>query len=367
MRIALIVPGGVDRSGTERVIPCLLWLIEGLVRAGHDVQVFAFRQEPKPARWDLRGSRVHNIGRRPGVPFTIAAVIAEHRKARFDVIHAFWAQGCGVAGGIAGKLLGVPAVLTLAGGDLEAIPDIDYGGRLHWRGRLDAWIACKSAQHITTPSDWLRQKASRLGIAATTVPLGVALDHWPPRTPRPRDVSAPLRLVHVASLNRVKDQPTLLRAARTLLDMGQDFELILVGADTLNGEIQQLAVALDLAPRVTFIDAVRHSKLRPLIEQADVLVMASRHEAGPLVTLEAAIAGVPTVGTAVGHIADFAPDAAVAVPVGYHVALATSVRALAQDETLRLSIAHEAQARALDLDVRATLDGFIRLYHHLRA
>ena len=30
MRIALITPGGVDRSGTHRVIPCLLWLIERL-------------------------------------------------------------------------------------------------------------------------------------------------------------------------------------------------------------------------------------------------------------------------------------------------------------------------------------------------
>jgi hypothetical protein len=29
VKIALVVPGGVDRSGSERVIPCLLWLIEG--------------------------------------------------------------------------------------------------------------------------------------------------------------------------------------------------------------------------------------------------------------------------------------------------------------------------------------------------
>ena len=32
MKVAILTPGGVDRSGTERVIPCLLWLIERLVR-----------------------------------------------------------------------------------------------------------------------------------------------------------------------------------------------------------------------------------------------------------------------------------------------------------------------------------------------
>ena len=32
MKIALVVPGGVDRSGTRRVIPIILWLIERLVR-----------------------------------------------------------------------------------------------------------------------------------------------------------------------------------------------------------------------------------------------------------------------------------------------------------------------------------------------
>lgn len=362
MRIALVVPGGVDRSGGDRVIPCLLWLIEGLTRDGHDVRVFALWQEPGPGSWELLGAWVRNIGRRPAIPFTIAALIAEHRKARFDVIHAFWAQGCGVAAGIAGKLLGVPVVLTLAGGDLQAIPDIGYGGRLRWRGRVDAWLACRLARYVTTPSDWLRQQALGLGVDAITVPLGVARDHWSPSAPRPRGPSGPLRLVHVGSLNRVKDQPTLLRAARALRDIGQDFELAIVGADTLDGEMQALAARLGLDRQVSFVGFVPHERLRSLIERADLLVMTSRHEAGPLVTLEAAIAGVPTVGTAVGHIADFAPDAAVAVPVEDHAALAAAIHAIAQDEGRRMAIAKAAQVRALTIDANATVEGLTRLY-----
>lgn len=44
MKLALVVPGGVDRSGEFRVIPVLLALVERLARA-HDVHVFALRQE----------------------------------------------------------------------------------------------------------------------------------------------------------------------------------------------------------------------------------------------------------------------------------------------------------------------------------
>src|SRR5437868_12756137 len=62
MKIALFTPGGVDRSGTARVIPCLLWLIERLVQGGDDVHVFAVRQEPRKARWPLLGAEVHNAG-----------------------------------------------------------------------------------------------------------------------------------------------------------------------------------------------------------------------------------------------------------------------------------------------------------------
>jgi len=61
VKIAMLLPGGVDRSGTHRVIPCNLWLIERVARQ-HELHVFAFRQEPKASRYELLGAQVHNIG-----------------------------------------------------------------------------------------------------------------------------------------------------------------------------------------------------------------------------------------------------------------------------------------------------------------
>ena len=48
--------------------------------------------------------------------------------------------------------------------------------------------------------------------------------------------------------------------------------------------------------------------------------------------------GVPTVGTAVGQIADWAPQAALAAPVGDAGMLARHVAALLGDEELRLRV-----------------------------
>jgi glycosyltransferase involved in cell wall biosynthesis len=102
------------------------------------------------------------------------------------------------------------------------------------------------------------------------------------------------------------------------------------------------------------------------MEQADVLLVTSRHEAGPLVVLEAAVAGVPTVGTAVGHVAEWAPEAAVAVPVGDAAGLARETASLLDDETRRLALANAAQRRAIEIDAEYTAAAFDRLYRQLR-
>ena len=177
----------------------------------------------------------------------------------------------------------------------------------------------------------------------------------------------PARLIHVASLNRVKDQSTLLRALAALLKSGLRFEMDVVGDDTLHGEIQALANQLALSGRVRFRGFLTQRQLRPLLEAADLMVHSSRHEAGPLVALEAAVVGVPTVGTMVGHIAEWAPGAAIAVPVGDSARLAAGIRQLLEDEHLRVRIAREAYKLAIKEDADFTAERFRTLYAELRS
>lgn len=364
--IALVVPGGVDRSGEYRVIPALLALIRRLARRS-DVHVFALSQEDRAGDWDLAGARIHNLGSHHSRLRAVRSICALHRSAHFALVHAVWSGACGQVAVAAAALLGIPSLIHVAGGELVALPDIGYGGQLRWRGRMVEGLVLRTASAITAASTPVIELMSRRGLTAERVPLGVDLDTWPARPPVRRSPGRPARLVHVASLNRVKDQATLLNALAALTRQGVSFEMDIVGEDTLRGEVQSLAGQLGLSSRVKFHGFLTRRQLRPIVESADLMILSSRHETGPVAVLEAAVAGVPTVGTCVGHIVEWAPGAALAVPVGNPAAMAGAVAQLLHDEELRLSLAREAQRHALAEDADYTAGRFRALYARLAA
>lgn len=364
MNIALIVPGGVDRSGERRVIPAVLALIRRLARE-HAVQVFAQAQEPNTGSWPLLGATVHN----PGRPFASArialALRRAHRSSPFDVVQCIWSGTGAMAGVAVARALGIPVLVHLAGGELVWLPDIAYGGAAGARRFVNLW-PLRHAARVTAASQPIIELAARLGVAVERVPLGVDLDAWPVREPHRRAPGQIARLIHVASLNRVKDQPTLLSAVARLAAARRDFHLDVVGEDTLAGEMQALTMRLGLESRVTFHGFRTQRELRLIVEAAHIHIVSSRHEAGPLAALEAAVAGVPTVGTAVGHLREWAPDAALTVAPGDTAGLAAAIARLLDDEDLRLALAAAAARIAIAEDAEHTARAFIGMYHQLQ-
>lgn len=366
MKLGLVVLGGVARRPEDGWVPCLHWLIERLARR-HEVHVFSVFGAPRPDRYTFLGATVHHAGAHPRRLRTLAAIIPEHRRGPFDVLHAFWLLPAAVIAACAGKLLGLPVLAHVAGGELVALPDIGYGGLLTWRSRMWIRLGLSGASRISAASTPIIDAVRAHGYAAEQVPLGVDLDHWPVAPPRARHAGTTARLVHVASLNRVKDQTTLLQAARHLADRGVDFRLDIAGGDFLGGAVQALAHKLSLGDRVRFHGILPREPLHALVADADIALLSSRHEAGPLVVLEAAVAGVPTVGTAVGHVAEWTPQAAVAVPARDPEALARETLRLLEDEGRRLSLAGEAQRRAVACDADWTARRFEALYDDVAA
>jgi glycosyltransferase involved in cell wall biosynthesis len=363
-RIALVAPGGVDPSGEYRVIPALIALIARLSQR-HDVHVITLHQEPSASQWQLAGATIWNIGApRTGLR-ALGALIKLHRSVGFDVIHSIFS---GLGGSIAvtgGKLLRVPSLIHVGGGELVSIPEIAYGGAQRWRGRLRESLNLRGANVVTAASSPIIEMIAEHGISARRVPLGVDLDAWPVRKPMPRHRDRPARLIHVASLNRVKDQTTLLRAMALLKQSGQRFEMRIVGGDTLGGEMEAMTTRLGIDDCVRFLGFLTQRQLRPEIEASDLMVLASRHETGPLVLLEAAVIGVPTVGTSVGHLREWAPKAALCVPTGDHAGLAAAITTVLNDENLRIELALHAQDRAVREDANHTAACFETLYEEL--
>jgi glycosyltransferase involved in cell wall biosynthesis len=346
------------------VIPTLVSLIERLARE-YEVHVFALHQEARPSRYQLVGASIRTMGHRHSLWRALVGIVREHHRGAFDVLHAFWATGPGIVAAVAGRLLKRPVLLHVTGGELIALEDIAYGGQSTLRGRLYVRLALSGATRITVPSEPMQEAAALRGYQTIRLPLGVDRATWPVQRPRPRATGQAARLLHVAHLNRVKDQETLLRAAAVLAKNGVPFALDVVGTDTLDGEIQRLAASLGLSDRVTFHGFLPQHELRPFFERADLLLVSSRHEADPVVVLEAAIAGVPTVGTAVGHIVEWAPHAAVAVPIRDPEALARETATLLGDEPRRWRIAAAAQARAIQQDADWTAREVMTIYDRL--
>ena len=364
MRIALVVQGGVDRSGQERVVPALLWLIERLARR-HEVHVFALRHERRACRYDLVGARVHDLGG-GGLGTAVGLLrlgprlwLSMRRLGPFGVVHAYRGGLPGLLAAVAARGLGVPLVLTLDGGELVALPDIGYGLQLRWRDRTMLACATRTAGAITVGSGYMRRLAEGHGLAVHEVPFGVDLRSFGPGEPPP---GPPWRLLHVAHLNPVKDQATLLRAFRGVIDAGARAHLDIVGLDTLGSETQALAGALGVGERVTFHGLRRLAEIPSFYERSHLLIQSSRHDAAPVAVLEAAACRVPTVGTAVGYVADWAGDRAVATPVGDAGALAGAILALLGDDARRRTLGDRARSWAVEHDADWTAARLEALY-----
>lgn len=364
-RICLLVPGGVDRSGTHRVIPCILALIERLARSV-DLHVLALKQETNRQSYDLLGARVHCMPRHSRTA-ALRWLLRHRAEYDFDLLHALWMHPQGTAAAAAGALLRVPVLLHINGGDLADLRDIRFGGRSSMAGRLRLRAARAGAVHVTVPSETEVCRARELGFPAERLTLGVSVDRWPMRAPRPRDSGAMLRLLSVGSLNRVKDHATLLHAVALLRGRGIAVRLECVGEDTLDGESVRLTEALGLSQSVRFHGFLPYDALRERFENADALVVSSRFEADPIAALEAAIAGIAVIGTAVGHLVEWAPEAALVCEPSDPQALATCIAAVAGDEPRRLQLARAAQAIAVEHDADRAAERVLALYEELAA
>ena len=126
--------------------------------------------------------------------------------------------------------------------------------------------------------------------------------------------------------------------------------------------MQRQCDELGLARYVTFHGFQPSQAVAPLYRAAHLHLLASRHESQAVVVGEAAAAGLPTVGTAVGVLAELAPEAAWAVPVGDAMALASCALALLRDATRREQLARAAQAWARAHDADWTAARFEAIY-----
>ena len=347
MRVGIILPG-FSSDEQDWAIPVQLNLVREMA-AGEDVRVLALRYPFRRDKYTIFGATVYSLGVGQVRGFqrlklwldALLTLRRLHREQPFDVLHAMWADETGLIAAWAGKWLGIPVVVSIAGGELVGLDDLDYGlqrsafsrwiVRRALRGADRIIVACSHAQHLITLAGYedLRPKFH-------TITLGIDEAVFKPAdNPQP----AENKLIHAASLIRVKDQATLIRAMAHLSD---DVTLDIIGTGAEEPHLRTLAAELGIAHRIQFLGKVTHLDLTTYYQRAMLNILCSRHEGLGMVTLEAAACGIPTVGTTVGLLPDY-PSLGVSVPVGDDLALANAIRELLTNKEKRLALGFSAK------------------------
>ena len=370
MKIAIVIPGGLHPSGEQEIVPSWLELFERLAKK-HRLQAFVLKHLPTAQSYTLRGVTVHDLGR-PSAPLGLtrwaqerALTSALGQHGPFDLIHGFFADPAGQLAARAGKRLNIPSVVTCDSGEFVAIPEIKYGSQRTSRGRKAVEEACALATRVHVCTKFMAALALSRDVRTVVIPLtSVTSQAATIASNSRRPHGAPFRIIQVASLSRVKNQRLLIDALKIV--RGKiNAHLDLVGEDTLNGELQKQATMLGLDAHVTFHGFLPQKNVLELLRQADLYVQSSLHEAAGVSVLEAAAAGVATVGTRAGYVADWAPLKATSLGDAIPESLADAILTSHADPDRRRSIAAAARTVALAQDATFSAGRFDELYRSL--
>ena len=263
-----------------------------------------------------------NMGQPPNLPYetvyyprsmsqvwmlgsTKQALLNQHRKRNFDIIHAHQAYPVGYVAVKLRRRLARPVVLTSHGGDIP--PASRYSERDLIRRRI-IW-ALSQADAATGVSNHLKAAIDRLtdgGANSSAIPNGVDLDFTPPSSSPPQRMACLRNQPFLLTLGRLhpsKGLDVLLKAFAALRKTRPDLpKLVLAGDGKERQYLEKLTAQLRLSEQVFFPGAVYAEEKAYLLDRCLFFLQPSRREGMPITVLEAMAAGKAVIGTDIGGI-----------------------------------------------------------------
>jgi glycosyltransferase involved in cell wall biosynthesis len=223
---------------------------------------------------------------------------------------------------------------------------------VHEQEPLSSWALSRArtplaAVRAVVPSEYVAREIAALGCTVEQVILG-------PVDPNETGLPEPLDLPWTADAYRVlacgtaaewKGVDEFIAAARQLTALaGRRVEWAWLGSGDALDELRRRTA--DISDRVFWLGGRPNAS--PYLRSADLLVLTSRRDSAPLVVLEAAIQGVPTIGFGVGGFPEMARDPrAVARPADVND-LVTRVSATLRDSSRAAALLANIQRSAHD-------------------
>lgn len=344
-------------GGQEMVI---LSLVEAMDRTRFRSRVICLHERGALApRAEAMGIPVEVIGGDGlGLVSTARRLARRLRALRPDVLHTHNPAPHQV-GALARRLARVPVLIHTK-----------HGRNFFYR-RLEQWAervagrwsdlvvpVSRDAADVARADD--RVPAARIRVIHNGVTLGAA-----PSRPRRGGAS---RAVHVARLNRIKDQTTLLRAVRLVADRRPTFRLDIVGDGPLGTPLREESHRLGLDNVVTFHGM--QDDVQPFLEGADLFVLSSVSEGIAITLLEAMGAALPVVATDVGGNREVVVPGLTGtlVPPADPAAMADAIVAMLDDPARAVSMGLAGRSRVEDeFNLARTVTAYQSAYLELLA
>jgi glycosyltransferase involved in cell wall biosynthesis len=262
-------------------------------------------------------TRVAGLGRAPGFAADLRALrelIAIMREFRPDIVHTHTAKA-GFLGRVAARVVGVPAVVHTFHGHVL----YGYFGPAVTRAVVLAERAmAQGSTRLVAVGERVRDDllGARIGRPEqyAIFPPGIALAPGLPRAEARRELGVAgdaTVLAFVGRLAAIKRPDRLARVVERVLEARPDTALIVCGDGTAAGELAALR---------RFGDRVRllgwRADVQNVYAAADLVLLTSDNEGTPVSLIEAGMAGVPTVSTRVGSVAEVVLDGETGLLVG---------------------------------------------------
>lgn len=372
MRAAYILPS-FPANDADWCIPVIRNFIEHI---SHHVEpvVYALHYPYKLTTYTIRGVTVHCLSerlRRKGGKLPIwfrlnEMVIRDHKQTPYNLIHSFWGTETGYRGSRVARKLGIPSIVSLAGGEFAEEKRAAYGAKLSFTGRLLVKSTLNNATALTTGSDWLAEKIpQQYQQKVRTLPLG--LD---PAFFTPGNVRSGKRLLSVASVIPVKNYPTLLRAVALARNDYPDLSLTIAGWNGNVAElslVEELVKSLSLQQVVEILGEVPHERMPPLYHEHDLLLHSSLYEAQGMAILEALSTGMPAVATNVGIVPSLPAEVVYSfTPENVEEMARQIVRSLSNGEHAATAYRRGPEVIRERFDAATVAQGFANLYQSVQ-
>jgi teichuronic acid biosynthesis glycosyltransferase TuaC len=326
-----------------------------------------------PREETIEGVRIHH----PRYPFLPGISMPAHgtlmylaslplarrlqRERQFDCIDAHFVYPDGFAAVRLGRKLGLPAVVSARGSDINLYPSMRLiRPMLRW--------TLKHADGAIAVSADLKNKMIALGIPESKIRVisnGVDAERFQPRNAKsarkqlglPEDGAI---AVSVGSLIESKGHHLIIAAIAELARSLPQFRLYILGEGVYRSTLEQLVREKKMQDRVFFFGTRPNEELSLWFSAADLSCLMSSREGWPNVVSEALACGTPVLATRAGGIPEIisSPELGMFVERNVQSIVVGLERALTKPWN-RAEIARHSRSRSWDA-VAAEVEAFLQ-------